>query len=684
MTRRRTPRSHRIGRALTTALVAVSLAGGAAVGLQLAAQTPAEAVANGLAKTPPMGFNDWNSFGCNVDEQLIEQTADYFVTSGLKDAGYNYVNIDDCWLKKARSADGHLVPDPVKFPDGIKGTADYVHAKGLKLGIYEDAGTATCAGYPGSLGHEQTDADDFAAWGVDYLKYDNCNNAGSSTKAQYIARYTAMGDALKKTGRKIVYSICEWGVNDPATWAGEVGNLWRTTGDINDSWGSLKSIIEQNAPLAQYAEPGAWNDPDMLEVGNGGMTDTEYKTHFALWAEMSAPLLIGTDLRKASAETLAILKNKDLIAIDQDKLGVQGQVIAQGNGTMVFSKPLANGDRAVALYNSTDAATSIATTTALAGLARSSGYTLKDLWTGATTETAGTISASVPAHGTVIYRVKGNPNWSNFAPSTSVGITSSSSYSGADVALGAGGSATMTSTVHDFGRDALTNLRVTASAPDGWTLASTSAWSKKRVASNGSFATAWSLTAPADASVGNYAVTFTVSYAWGSRSKTVQLTARALVQIVPAPPSGAVGLSTVTWVSASNGWGPVEKDTSNGETAAGDGGTITIRGTTYAKGLGTNATSDIVYYLGGKCSSLTSDVGIDDEESSSGGNVIFQVFADDAKVADSGALTNTSAVKTITADVTGATWVRLHVDPNGETTYDHADWAGPLLTCQSA
>ena len=288
--------------------VAGCLTAGAAT--QLVAAAPAAAVANGLAKTPPMGFNDWNAFGCNVSEQLIEQTADYFVSSGLKAAGYEYVNIDDCWLEKTRSADGHLVPDPVKFPDGIKGTADYVHSLGLKLGIYEDAGTETCAGYPGSLGHEQTDAEDFAAWGVDYLKYDNCYNQSDGSLADFEHRYTAMGDALKNTGRQIVYCICEWGQNDPWKWAGDIGNLWRTTGDISDNWSSLKSIIAANSQLAQYAHPGAWNDPDMLEVGNGGMTDTEYKTHFSLWAEMAAPLLIGTDLRKATPETLAILREQ--------------------------------------------------------------------------------------------------------------------------------------------------------------------------------------------------------------------------------------------------------------------------------------------------------------------------------------------------------------------------------------
>src|SRR5882757_3233280 len=273
-----------IRRRISVAVAAVLVAGGVtAVGATLVATAPpAQALGNGLAKTPPMGFNDWNSFGCNVDEQLIKQTADFFVSSGLQAAGYQYVNIDDCWLTHSRDANGNLVPDPVKFPDGIKGTADYVHAKGLKLGIYEDAGTATCAGYPGSLGHEKQDAASFASWGVDYLKYDNCNNAGSSGTQQYVDRYSAMRDALAATGRQILYSLCEWGDFQPWTWGPQVGNSWRTTGDISDGYGSMLSIFQQNVWLYPYAGPGAWNDPDMHEVGNGHMTTAEYQAEFSL------------------------------------------------------------------------------------------------------------------------------------------------------------------------------------------------------------------------------------------------------------------------------------------------------------------------------------------------------------------------------------------------------------------
>jgi hypothetical protein len=324
----------------------------------------------GLARTPPMGFNDWNAFGCNVSEQLIKETADFFITSGLKDAGYQFVNIDDCWALRDRGPDGRLVPDPAKFPSGIAGTAAYVHGLGLKLGIYGDAGTATCAGYPGSLGHEQIDAQTFADWGIDYLKYDNCNNQSDESRADYVHRYTAMGDALRATGRPIVYSLCEWGRVQPWEWAAEVGNLWRTTDDIQDNWTSLSSIITQNAPLFSAARPGAWNDPDMLEIGNGGMTTREYETHISMWAMMSAPLLIGTDLRKASADTLRILSNPAIIAVDQDRLGVQAQVLDNLGGRMVLSKPLVDGDRAVALYNPGAAPATFGVRAVQTGLAR--------------------------------------------------------------------------------------------------------------------------------------------------------------------------------------------------------------------------------------------------------------------------------------------------------------------------
>ena len=393
----------------------------------LAVTPAAHALDNGLARTPPMGFNDWNAVHCDVNEQLIEQTADFFVSSGMKDAGYEYVNIDDCWMTHQRDASGRLVPDPAKFPNGIAGTAAYVHAKGLKLGIYAEAGTATCAGFPGSLGHEQIDAQTFADWGVDYLKYDTC-----SVGTAYMGALQRMRDALAATGRPIVYSLGvtfnpSLGVTLNPSWAGDVGNLWRTTGDFLGNWADseyqgtvfpgLKSIVNRNAPLAPYAKPGAWNDPDMLQIGNGGMTDTEYRSQFSLWAEMAAPLLAGTDLRKATQQTMAIFLNRDVIAVDQDPLGVQGAVVKTDGTHLVFAKPLSNGGVAVALFNEGDAPATMSATAKQVGLKVAPAYAIDDLWSHDTTETAGTIAANVPAHGTAMYRVTAIP-----APPTCKGI----------------------------------------------------------------------------------------------------------------------------------------------------------------------------------------------------------------------------------------------------------------------
>ena len=481
---------------LAAALLALGLGVVAPATVAMVTAPAANALDNGLALTPQMGWNDWNAFGCNVNAQLVEQTADAMVANGMKAAGYQYVNIDDCWLEKQRDANGDLVPDPAKFPGGIKAVADYVHAKGLKLGIYEDAGTATCAGYPGSLGHEKQDAATFAAWGVDYLKYDNCNNAGSTTTQQYIDRYTAMRDALAATGRKILYSICEWGVNSPWQWAPQVGNSWRTTGDINDSYGSMLSIFNQNVWLYPYSGPGAWNDPDMLEVGNGGMTSTEYRSEFSLWAAMDAPLIAGTDLHKISAADLDIYTNKSVIAVNQDPLGKQAAPVPAGgepagdHGLWVLSKPLANGDRAVVLFNSTGSTATISTTATEVGMPNARDYRLQDLWAHTTTETAGNIVASVPAHGVVMYRV------SSGAPSASVGPQVVLGLDG----LPSGVDENSTTTVHvsftNDGRTTVDQAALSLTAPSDWTVTSAGTTLFKRIATNQTVTATFAVTAP--------------------------------------------------------------------------------------------------------------------------------------------------------------------------------------------
>ncbi|MTH15768.1 glycoside hydrolase family 27 protein [Flavobacterium sp. LC2016-01] len=317
----------------------------------------------GLAMTPPMGWNSWNTFATNIDEKLVKETADIMVSSGLAAAGYNYIVLDDGWMTRERDANGDLVPDPVKFPSGMKALIDYVHSKGLKFGLYNCAGTQTCAGYPGTRGYEYQDARFYAKLGIDFLKYDWCNTKGITAPEAY----TTMSNALKTAGRPIVFSLCEWGDNQPWEWGKPVGNLWRISGDIYpcfdcefkhpenwSSWGFMK-IAEMRKDIRKYSGPDHWNDFDMMEVGNE-MNDTEDKSHFAMWCMLSSPLFTGNDYRKMSKETLAILTNKDLIAVNQDKLGIQGFKYASEDGLEVWVKPLSDGNWAITFINRSDVA----------------------------------------------------------------------------------------------------------------------------------------------------------------------------------------------------------------------------------------------------------------------------------------------------------------------------------------
>ena len=307
-----------------------------------------------LAQTPPMGWNSWNKFACDVNEDLIKEIADAMVESGMKDAGYEYIVVDDCW-QVDRDKEGNIIADPDRFPSGIKALADYIHEKGLKFGIYSDAGTETCQGRPGSRGYEFRDARTYAAWGVDYLKYDWCATGTQNAEASY----KLMRDALYKAGRPIVFSICEWGSNDPWLWGDDIGHLWRTTGDIRDDWSAeynwgglgVVQIIDKQVPIRKYSGPGGWNDPDMLEVGNGGMTETEYKAHFSMWCMLSAPLMAGNDLRDMDQTTLEILTNEELIALDQDSLGIPAMRFIDYGDHEVWIKPLQNNEFAYCFLN---------------------------------------------------------------------------------------------------------------------------------------------------------------------------------------------------------------------------------------------------------------------------------------------------------------------------------------------
>jgi alpha-galactosidase len=395
------------------------------VGVLLWAATAQAQKSPGLALTPPMGWNSWNKFHCNVSETLIRETADAMVSSGMRDAGYQYVNIDDCW-HGTRDTLGFIRPDSTHFPSGMKALADYIHSKGLKLGIYSDAGSKTCAGRPGSRGYENQDAETYARWGVDYLKYDWCNTDSLNA----VGAYMTMRDALTRTGRPIVFSICEWGANKPWLWAPAVGNLWRTTEDIHAcfdcllehdtnrgvsiQWGVMP-IMERQIPLRSYAGPGHWNDPDMLEVGNG-MTVSEDRAHFTMWAMVAAPLISGNDIRSMSHETAAILTNREVIAVDQDSLGIEGFRHSVKDSVEIWFKPLSHDAWAMVFLNRARAQRGVSfdwrqesvidSVSGRAAHFAEATYHIRDLWAGADRgTTAQPLGVTIPPHDVVLVRL---------------------------------------------------------------------------------------------------------------------------------------------------------------------------------------------------------------------------------------------------------------------------------------
>ncbi|HEV3358932.1 MAG TPA: NEW3 domain-containing protein [Pseudonocardiaceae bacterium] len=424
---------------------------------------------NGLAKTPPMGFNDWAGFGCDINQQLFTNTADQLVGLGLNKLGYNYVNIDDCWMQKTRDANGNLQVNTDLFPNGMKWLGDYLHNKGLKFGIYEDAGYQTCQGAAGSYGNFQTDADQYASWGVDYLKLDYCyqplDKYPGKTPGQ-VAQivYHDASQALLNTKRPMIFSesapayYCCSGADftNIMSWIAQNGNLWRYGSDIADNWASvLENYAEDNTPgLAAYAGPGHWNDADMLEIGNGGLNLTEEQSQFDVWSELASPLLLSTTLSTLTPTELNVVKNKDVIAVDQDPLGAQGTVVQSGTGYDVLSRPLAGGDRAVVLFNKGDTAQTITTSAKTVGFNGNGIYGLKDLVSKQQTTSNGTISANVPPHGTVMYRISRHAS-PLAAPSVAVSV------SGSDPA---------TVTVADNGILPISNVSVGLTAPSGWTV----------------------------------------------------------------------------------------------------------------------------------------------------------------------------------------------------------------------
>jgi alpha-galactosidase len=376
-----------------------------------------------LALTPPMGWNSWNVFQTNINEKMIKEIADAMVSSGMQKAGYTYLVLDDGWMAMERDKKGDLVADPKKFPNGMKALSDYVHGKGLKFGLYNCAGTKTCAGYPGTHGFEFQDARYYASQGIDYLKFDWCSSDGLNAKEAY----TNMSKAIRAAGRPMIFSLCEWGNNKPWEWAKNVGQLWRTTGDIydcfdctknNGSWSAhgVMKILDMQKNLRIYAGPGHWNDPDMLEVGNGGMKFSENRAHFSIWCMLAAPLISGNDLRKMSKETTDVLTNTDAIAVNQDKLGIQGFKYAVRDSVEIWFKPLLENNWAVCFLNRTSSLKHIEFNWKLENVndefsgrklnAVKTNFKIKNLWTkNETGTTKETLTITVPSHDVLMYRL---------------------------------------------------------------------------------------------------------------------------------------------------------------------------------------------------------------------------------------------------------------------------------------
>jgi alpha-galactosidase len=358
---------------------------------------------NGLVRTPPMGWNSWNKFAGRVDDQIVRSVADAMVASGMSKVGYEYINIDDTW-QGGRDSKGRITGNK-KFPD-MKALADYVHSKGLKIGIYSSPGPLTCAGYEASFGHEEQDAKTYAEWGFDYLKYDWCSAGNIYKDTDMRPVYQKMGEALLNCGRPIVYSLCQYGRDDVWGWGAKVsGNLWRTTGDINDHWERMDDIGFRQFAIQHYVRPGHWNDPDMLEIGNGGMNSDEYRTHMSLWCLLAAPLLAGNDLSSMTEDTKSILMNREVIAIDQDPAAQPAQLVTYVGKLMVAYRKLHDGSTAVAFFNRTEKEDEIGVEWSAVGI---EGKTLqaRDLWKHDTTEVSGHhYSTKVPAHGVVMLKV---------------------------------------------------------------------------------------------------------------------------------------------------------------------------------------------------------------------------------------------------------------------------------------
>ena len=683
-----------VGAALTVTALAAPAAADTGTSVTPQDATGAGASYNGLALTPPMGFNDWYQYRCGISEDIALANGRALVSSGLAALGYDYVNLDDCWMAPTRAADGQLQPDPAKFPHGIKWLADQLHAMDLKLGVYEAIGTVTCQKLPGSRGHYQQDADTFAAWGVDFLKFDYCGVTSGHDPSD---DYTQMSQALLNTGAPIVLSgeatIAAHNA-DPSNpnylplveLSSRISNMWRVASDFTTDFSStVFGHLRNDLPLADYAHPGAWNDLDMLVTGNSSTsynfrwTVAQQQTQMSIWSELASPLLVSTDLTNMTADTKRILGNADVIAVDQDPLGKQGRLVSQQGSDYVVAKPLVNGDVAVLLVNASTSAQAISTTAQAVGLPAADAYNITDLWTHNTHETAGTIGASVPAASAVLYRV--GPHMAGvgqYGPATVLSVTPDvpAAYPGSKYVMAQPGQTiAVPATFQNDGEAAATHVRLTVTAPQGWDVSGVpaTAGALQTVEQVGG---TWNVTVPPGTPTGTYTVTGTADYVWSGTNATTD-TGTATLQVA-VPPSGTQYVSDLTWLSATSTFhNSIIKDKSYFGTP------LTIHGVVYPKGLWANSIADIDYFTGGNCTRFTSDLGLDDSVRGTGA-VIYQLYADGQKVYDSGVVTNTTPTVHADVDISGAHILQLHVAlGNGTNQFGNADFGGARLTCNS-
>jgi alpha-galactosidase len=673
---------------LRSLLVAVLLGATAAV-VPIATQQAA-ALDNGLARTPYLGWNTYYGLGDQFNEQVIKSVADTMVSRGLKAAGYKYVWLDGGWWQGDRAADGTMTVDPQQWPDGMQAVADYIHSKGLLAGIYTDAGEQGCGGNnQGSYGHYQQDANTFAAWGFDAVKVDFCG--GTVMHLDPAKAYADFRDALlnNSSRRPMLFNICNPMVPEyhgvpydrsayvSYTFGPDTGNSWRTYTDVGFShsvqWSDVLRNYDKNALHPEAAGPGHWNDPDYLGP-ELGMTPAEAQAQFSLWAIAAAPLIIGSDVQTLSRQTVDMLTNPDVIAIDQDPMGKQGTRISQQGQGDVWVKPLANGDRAVALLNRGGTPQTISTTAQALGFDDAGAYVEHNLWTGRVTESGSTIAATVPANSVVLLRVSaGTP--AHTQPATDLSAPQVAATPGAEQLLVIPGQQVpVHATFRNDSRIPVTDVRLTAQVPAGWTVSGGASWAT--VAPGTAVNATWQITPPRGALPGPYRITDSATYRWGGGS-TGSASGEVSVLVPPTPPSGSGYLSDQTWLQASSGWQVPMVDQTVGT------GPITMRGTTYAKGVGVASVSRIDYYLGGNCTELSGTAGIDDAVNfdPAGGTATFTVAGDGQSRWDSGVV-DRSAPKSFDVDLTGVHVLSLQVGDGGDSTYnDRADWAGLQLTC---